>query len=287
MLFNAVKPAPETFNFKVVMEDQKSTIVYGINPILEAMDAGKRRCYKIHIKEGKLNARIQSILKLAAAAGVKVETLPKQLFQQKYGAYAHQSIIGHFSSIAAMEINDLVRRAFAETAHPALVLADEIQDPQNLGAMIRSAEVLGIQGLILPERRSAPLNEAVAKCSAGAVERLPLASVPNLANAVEFLKQAGFWIVGVEAGGKTPCHEFQFDLPVALIIGGEEKGIRPLLRKKCDFTLSIPMEGKLNSLNAAAASAVVFYEILRQKKERKKLAGPTTENAHKKSGEKL
>lgn len=252
------------------MEDRKLTLVYGINPIWEALSAQKRRCHKILLKEGKPNPRIQSILKLAKSVGVKVETVPKPQFQKNYGAYAHQNIIGYFSPIDLLELDDLVRQAFHTTAHPTLVILDEIQDPQNLGAIIRSAEVLGIQGLIVPERRSAPLNDTVAKCSAGAIERLPLSSVQNLANTLDTLKKEGFWIVGVEPQAKTACYEFQFDLPVAVIIGGEEKGIRPLLRKKCDFTLAIPMQGKLNSLNATAASTVIFYEILRQKQGRDK-----------------
>jgi len=248
------------------MEDTKPSILYGINPVMEALKARKRHCHKIVVKDKISNSRIQSVAEQAKSLRVKVDTLPAKEFQQKYGNYAHQSIIGYFSPIKPLELNDLVRQAFQAAPIPTLALLDGIQDPQNLGAIIRAAETLGVQGIIIPHRRSASLTETVAKCSAGAMERLPVACVNNLVQTLELLKKEGFWMVGVDANGKTPCHEFQFDMPTALIIGGEEKGIRPLLRKKCDFSVHIPMKGKLDSLNAATASAVVFYEILRQKK---------------------
>ncbi len=251
------------------MEDSKPSILYGINPVMEALKAGIRVCHNIVVKEKVSNPRIQSVLTLARSLRVKVETLPQKEFQQKYGAYAHQSIIGYFSSKKPLELNDLIEQAFQATPTPSLALLDGIQDPQNLGAIIRAAQTLGVQGIIIPDRRSASLTETVAKCSAGAIERLPIACVTNLVQTVERLQKAGFWMVGVDSKGKTPCYEFKFDMPTALVIGGEEKGIRPLLRKKCDFTINIPMPGELDSLNAATACAVVFYEVLRQKKGEK------------------
>jgi len=248
------------------MEDTKLSILYGINPVMEALKARKRHCHKIIVKDKITNSRIQSVSQLAKSLKAKVETLPAKEFQQKYGTHAHQGIIGYFSPMKPLELNDLIQQSFQAETRPSLVLLDGIQDPQNLGAIIRAAETLGVQGVIIPERRSASLTETVAKCSAGAVERLPIACVNNLVQTLELLKKAGFWMVGVDANGGTPCHEFQFDMPTALVIGGEEKGIRPLVRKNCDFTVHIPMQGKLDSLNAATASAVIFYEILRQKK---------------------
>jgi len=247
------------------MADTKPSILYGINPVLEALKANQRHCHKIVVKDKNSNSRVQSVSALAQSHQVKIETLSQKEFQKQYGHYAHQSIIGYFSPRQPLELNELIQQALKAESNPTLVLLDGIQDPQNLGAIIRAAQTLGVQGVILPERRSAQLTETVAKCSAGAVERLSIACVNNLVQSLERLKQAGFWIVGVDSGGKTPCYEFQFDMPVALIIGGEEKGIRPLLRKNCDFTINIPMVGTLDSLNVATASAVVFYEILRQK----------------------
>ena len=168
-----------------------------------------------------------------------------------------------------MTLDDLIANALKESEHPILVLPDGIQDPHNLGAIIRSAEAMGIQGMVLPRHRVASLNETVAKCSSVAVEKLPVTWVTNLTNAIEKLKEAGFWIVGIDPVGKTSCYDFKFEMPVALLIGGEGKGIRPLLKKTCDFTLVIPMVGSMNSLNTSAAGAVIFYEVLRQKLNKK------------------
>ncbi|MDA0691384.1 MAG: 23S rRNA (guanosine(2251)-2'-O)-methyltransferase RlmB [Nitrospinae bacterium] len=249
------------------MEHKKPSMLYGINPIQEALKASKRHCHKIVVKEEASNPRIQALLALAKSLKVTIEELHHKEFQKKYGAYAHQSIIGYFSSKEPLNIKDLIQLAFKTTSTPTLVLLDGIQDPQNLGAIIRSAEVFGVQGVILPERRSASITETVAKCSAGAIEIIPVACVNNLVQTLEILKKEGFWAVGVDSSGEKPCYELQFDFPTVLVIGGEEKGIRPLLRKQCDFTVHIPMQGKLDSLNAAAASAVIFYEISRQKKK--------------------
>ncbi len=248
------------------MRDKKQQLIFGIHPVTKALKNNQRECYKIVVKEGASNSRIGAVLPLAKARKVRVETLPAAAFNEKYRAHVHQSIIGYFSEKESLDVADLIERALSREPAPTLVLLDEIQDPQNLGAILRSAEALGIQGIVLPRRRSAPLNESAAKTSAGAIEHLDCATVSNLTHAVDLLKKAGFWIVGVDAAGGTPCHAFSFDMPHALIIGGEAKGIRPLLRKRCDFSVTIPMTGATESLNASAAAAVIFYEILRQKK---------------------
>ena len=166
-------------------------------------------------------------------------------------------------------MHELISKALEKSTNPILVISDGIQDPHNLGAIIRSAAAMGIQGMVLPKHRAAPLNETVAKCSSGAIENLPITWVTNLSNAMEELKKSGFWIVGIDPEGTTSCYDFKFDMPVALLIGNEGKGVRPLLKKKCDFTLSTPMANSVNSLNASAAGAIVFYEALRQKLNKK------------------
>ena len=246
-------------------EKKKQEIVYGVHPLQQALDRGKRQCYKIVLEKGHPPARLASSVKLAKTQGARVESLSPEIFRKKYGKHNHQGIVGYFSPLQTLELDTLIEEAFQSGPHPALVLADEIQDPQNLGALIRSAWVLGVQGLILPRHRSSPLNETVAKCSAGAMESLPVACVSNLKQATEILKKKDFWIVGVDMAGDRSCHEFDFNTPVALVIGGEEKGIRPILKKTCDFTVSIPMAGELDSLNAATAAAIIFYERLRQR----------------------
>ena len=240
--------------------------VFGLNPVFEALKARKRRCYKLVIEQGKSQVRLNSLIELARENKVPIETIPKTDFQKKYRSHNHQGVVGIFAIIQALELDELVQQAFQKSRLPVLVVLDSIQDPQNLGAIIRSAETLGIQGMILPKNRTSTLNETVAKCSSGAIEHLPIAWVTNLTRGIEHLKEKGFWIAGVVPEGDTPCHQYKFDTPVVLVLGGEEKGIRPLLKKSCDVTLNIPMQGAIGSLNASAAAAILFYEALRQKK---------------------
>lgn len=248
------------------MNPKQMSIIYGVHPLREALKSSSRRCHQVVVEQKKQNAPINSILEICREKQIKVKNLSREVFRKKYGAFPTQGIIGHFFPIKMLETHELIRQAFEHSPTPTLVMLDGIQDPQNLGAIIRSAEVLGIQGIIIPKRRAAPLNETVAKCSAGAVERVPVAWSSNLSRTLEDLKKERFWVVGVDMAGDQPCYSFKFDTPVVLVIGGEEKGIRPLIKKSCDFLISIPMEGELNSLNASAACAVIFYEILRQKK---------------------
>ena len=240
--------------------------VFGLNPVFEALKARKRRCYKLVIEHGKSQVRLNSLIELARENKVPIETIPKTDFKKKYRSPNHQGVVGIFAIIQGLELDELVQQAFQKSRLPVLVVLDSIQDPQNLGAIIRSAETLGIQGMILPKNRTSTLNETVAKCSSGAIEHLPIAWVTNLTRGIEHLKEKGFWIAGVVPEGNTPCHQYKFDTPVVLVLGGEEKGIRPLLKKSCDVTLNIPMQGAIGSLNASAAAAILFYEALRQKK---------------------
>jgi 23S rRNA (guanosine2251-2'-O)-methyltransferase len=247
------------------MKTKEQTLIVGINSVREALVASKRQCTRLIVEHGKTPARILAVIKLAQEKQIPVETLPKAEFQKKFHKHVHQSIAGYFSIIPTLELESMIETAFQKTSLPTLVILDGIQDPQNLGAIIRSAETLGVQGLILPKHGTPALNETVAKCSSGAIEHLPITWVTNLTRGVEKLKESGFWVAGVVPDGETPCYQYPFDTPLVLIIGGEEKGIRPLLKKSCDVTLTIPMKGQLQSLNAASASTVVFYENMRQK----------------------
>ncbi len=247
------------------MNSFDNSTVYGLNPVFEALKAQKRRCYKLIIEQGKTQARLNSLIELAHENKIPIETIPKTAFQKKYRNHNHQGVVGVFAIIQTLELEELIELSFQKSPMPVLVALDSIQDPQNLGAIIRSAETLGIQGIILPKNRTSAINETVAKCSSGAIEHLPISWVTNLTRGIEQLKESGFWIAGVVPDGDTPCYQYKFDAPMVLVIGGEEKGIRPLLKKSCDVTLKIPMEGSLGSLNASAAAAVIFYETLRQK----------------------
>jgi len=247
------------------MNSLDNSTVFGLNPVIEALKARKRRCYKLILEQGKSQARLKSLIELAHENKVPIETIPKTAFKKKYHNQNHQGVIGIFAVIKTMEIKELIQQAFNKSSLPILAALDSIQDPQNLGAIIRSAETLGIHGIILPKNRTSAINQTVAKCSSGAIEHLPICWVTNLTRGIEQLKEAGFWIAGLAPDGDIPCYKYKFDTPMVIIIGGEEKGIRPLLKKSCDTILKIPMEGSLGSLNASAAAAVIFYEALRQK----------------------
>jgi 23S rRNA (guanosine2251-2'-O)-methyltransferase len=153
----------------------------------------------------------------------------------------------------------------ARSPKPFVVILDEVEDPQNLGAIVRSAEGAGADGLILPERRSAGLTETVDQVSAGALEHLPVARVVNLVRAMEELKEKGLWLVGAEGSGQKPWYSFDYTGPIGIVLGSEGKGLRPLVLKTCDEVLSIPLAGRVNSLNVAAAAAVFLFEVVRQR----------------------
>jgi len=247
------------------MEEKNSNLIYGINPVTEALNK-KSQFQKIVVEDGKKNPRLQKIIDSARKQSVKVEFLDSKLFSKKFGKHSPQSVVGFRSAKSCLSLEELINQSRRLDTAPTLVALDEVQDPHNMGAIIRSAEVMGIHGLIVPNRRSAPLNETVAKCSSGALESLPIAEVVNMARALEDLKEAGFWIGGVDLDGETEVYQHNFDQSTVLVFGGEGKGVRPLVKKSFDFSLTIPMKHTDNSLNVSNACAIVFYEILRQKK---------------------
>ena len=247
------------------MEKENPNLIYGINPVTEALNK-RSQFQKIVIEDGKKNPRLQKIVATARQQSVKVEFLDPKLFSKKFGKNSQQGVVGFRSAKECLDLEELIAQANELDEAPTLVALDEVQDPHNMGAIIRSAEVMGIHGLIVPNRRSAPLNETVAKCSSGALESLPIAEVVNMVRALEDLKEAGFWIGGVDLDGTTEVYQHKFDQPTVVVFGGEGKGVRPLVKKSFDFSLTIPMKHTDNSLNVSNACAIVFYEILRQKK---------------------
>ena len=251
------------------MREGQTDILYGINPITEALKVSKRKCFRVVLEDGKINPRLKALMTLVQSKKILIESLPKEEFKKRYHSYIHQGVIGYFSIKETVGLHELISGALEKSTDPILVILDKIQDPHNLGAIIRSAAAMDVQGMVLPKHHTAPLNETVAKCSSGAIEKLPITWVTNLSNTMKVLKKSGFWIVGINPEGTTSCYDFKFDMPVAILIGSEGKGVRPLLKKNCDFTLSIPMENSMNSLNASTAGAVVFYEALRQKLNKK------------------
>lgn len=230
-----------------------------LNPILEAMRSSPGRITKIFIQESRGQKKIGEILSQARAQGVPFVIVPKQKLDHL--ASHHQGVVAFISPKKFSSLEDLL----AGVKNPFLVLLDEVEDPQNLGAIIRSAEAAGANGLILPERRSAGLTEAVFSVSAGAAEHLKISRVTNLARTMEELKERGIWLVGAEGGAPDLWVEFDYTLPIGIVLGSEGRGLRRLVREKCDKVLSIPLFGRLSSLNVAAAAAVFFFEVVRQR----------------------
>ena len=230
-----------------------------LNPIFEVLKSAPRRVNKIFIQKEAGPRRIGEIIQQARANGIPCIFVPKHKLDQL--ADHHQGAVAFISPKEFSTLEEIL----AGTKAPFLVLLDEIEDPQNLGAIIRSAECAGVDGLVLPEHRSAGLTETVSIVAAGALEHVKIARVTNLAQTREELKKRGLWFVGAEGGGTEPWYTFDYTVPVGIVLGSEGKGLRPLVRKRCDKVLSIPLFGRINSLNVSAAAAVFLFEVARQR----------------------
>ncbi len=230
-----------------------------LNPLIEVLKSSPNRINKILIQEGKKQKKINEIIQLAKTKQIPFLFVPRQrlgnLDRNHQGAVALISP-KEFSSLGDIFVSDRI---------PFLLLLDGIKDPQNLGAIIRTAEGAGVDGIILPERRSVGLSETVSLVSAGALEYLKVVRVKNLARVMDDLRDRGIWLVGAEGGHKELWDEFDYKLPVGLVLGSEGKGLRPLTRKKCDKILSIPLLGSMTSLNVSAAASIFLYEVVRQR----------------------
>jgi 23S rRNA (guanosine2251-2'-O)-methyltransferase len=230
-----------------------------LNPIIETLRADTGRIDKVIIQEERGPHKIAEVIRLAKERGIPLHFVPRRKLDLM--SPGHQGALILLSAKGFSPLEDIL----AGSANPFLVLLDEIADPQNLGAIIRSAECAGADGIVLPERRSAGLTETVVEVSAGATEHLKVARVTNLARTMDQLKERGLWLVGAEGGQKEYWTDFDYTGPVGIVLGSEGRGMRRLVREKCDKVLSIPLFGRVNSLNVAAAAAVFFFEVARQR----------------------
>jgi 23S rRNA (guanosine2251-2'-O)-methyltransferase len=234
-----------------------------LNPILEILGGSSGRVNKIFVQKERGPHKLAEVIRLAKSQGIPLIFVPRQKLDSL--ARNHQGAIALLSPKDFSSIDDILSAA----GTPFLVLLDGVEDPQNVGAIIRSAEGAGASGLILPERRSAGLTETVLAVSAGAAEHLKVARVINLAQTMEDLKKRGLWLVGAEGDARELWYEFDYTIPVGIVLGSEGRGLRRLIREKCDKVLSIPLLGRVNSLNVAAAAAVFLFEVVRQRSPRK------------------
>ncbi|MCD6167153.1 23S rRNA (guanosine(2251)-2'-O)-methyltransferase RlmB [bacterium] len=241
---------------------QTSSKIYGINPVKAALEA-KRPIEKLWVVKSFRTQRLKQLVSQARQQGILVQYLEKSILDRKAETPHHQGVIAVVAEKDLVEWEDLLSVANDRGEPTFLTILDGIEDPHNLGAIVRSAVAAGVHGLILSRRHCAPISPVVSKTVAGALEFMAMARVGNLAQTIEQLKQKGLWIIGADVSSATPYWEVALDMPLAIVIGSEGKGLRRLVREKCDILVSIPMYGKVQSLNATVAAALMFYEVRR------------------------
>jgi len=233
----------------------------GPHAVREALAAG-RPLQAVLVARGRHGGRLEEIVRLAKRNGVPVRFEDRVRLDQVAGTREHQGVVAMVASSATVSLEDLLARSSPQSL---LVLLDGVEDPQNLGAIIRTALAAGAAGIIIPERRAAGLGDAAARASAGAVAHLPVARVTNLPRAMETLKTAGYWLVGLDERAERRYTDVDLTGSVALVLGGEGKGLHQLVRERCDFLVSIPSRGPVPSLNVSVAAGIALFEVLRQR----------------------
>jgi len=237
-------------------------LICGINPVIEALGAGSRHFERLLVAKGVRNRRVSEAMRRASGLGVPLRFEARETLDRMAGGVPHQGLIAVVSAKETQSLESIL--ATARTPGLCLVL-DGVEDPRNLGAILRTAEAAGVDGVLLPERHSAGLTETVAKASAGGLEHVRLARVGNLVQTLAALKSRGFWVVGFDAGGSQRWDRVDYRGPVALVLGGEGRGIRRLVREHCDHLASLPLFGHVNSLNVSVAAGIALYEVIRQR----------------------
>ncbi len=241
-------------------------LILGRNPVLEALKAGAR-VRRVFVARGLRGPRIESLTREARSRGIPVEEVDRARLDLIAGAHAqlrHQGVIAEAAPPSYCDVGDILAHAESRGEAPFLVVLAGIEDPMNLGSILRTAEAAGVHGAVIPVRRSAGLTPAVARASAGAVEHLRVAMVANLSYTLRELKAKGVWVAGLDVGGKA-LWDTDLKGPLAIVVGSEGKGLGRLIRETCDFVVGIPMMGRIGSLNAGVAAALVMYEALRQR----------------------
>jgi 23S rRNA (guanosine2251-2'-O)-methyltransferase len=237
-------------------------LICGINPVLEALNAGTRHFDRLLIVKGIRNRRVSEAIARASRKGIPLRFEARETLDRMAGGVPHQGVIAVVSAKPALSLDSLLEHART----PALlVVLDGVEDPRNLGAILRTAEAAGADGVVLPERHSAGLSETVNRASAGGLEHVAVARVGNVAQALEHLKSRGFWVVGFDAAGTERWDAIDYRRPIALVLGGEGRGIRRLVRERCDHLASLPLFGHVASLNVSVVAGVALYEAIRQR----------------------
>lgn len=251
-------------NRRPSQEAEPDGLIEGRNAVIEALRAGTA-IDKIYIARGETDATLGHIASTARNKGIVVAEADRRKLDGMSRTKSHQGVIAVAAVREYASVDDILSAAREKGESPLIVVCDELSDPHNLGAVIRTAECAGAHGVVIPKRRSAGLTAVVAKTSAGAVAHVPVARVPNLPALLDDLKKQGVWVFGTAADGTTSLYDADLKGPAAIVIGSEGSGMGRLVSERCDFLVSIPMRGKLNSLNASAAAAILLYEAVRQR----------------------
>jgi len=250
---------------KVLEKERTAQMILGRNPVIEALKAG-RLIEKILVQYGVKGSAIERIRHLAKQHNVPCVEASKQKFRELESDEITQGVVALVGTQQYVEVQDLLVVAGRRGEAPFLLVLDEIEDPQNLGALIRTAECAGVHGVVVPKYHAASISPGVARASAGAIEYMHVAKVTNIAVCLDRLKEKGIWVVGAAIDGDRLFTDIDYTMPVALVIGSEGKGIRKLVREKCDFLVKIQLYGRIASLNASVAGALLMYEVVRKRK---------------------
>ena len=243
-------------------------VLVGRNAVTEALKSG-RGINKLWIASGDREGSVAEIAALAKERGIVVQYVERAKIEALAGGHRHQGVLAYVAPVPYAELEDILKAAEAKGEAPFLVLLDELEDPHNLGALLRTADATGVHGILIPKRRSVSLNATVAKTSAGAVEYVPVARIGNIAQTLKKLKEKGFWVAGADMDGEKAYYEADLTGPLVLVVGSEGKGMSRLTKEACDFIVRMPMVGRINSLNASVAGSILMYEAMRQRLQKK------------------
>jgi 23S rRNA (guanosine2251-2'-O)-methyltransferase len=246
--------------------ETENNIVYGFHPVVEALRSGARTVKKVVFSSGRRDQKIKELIVLARQMAIPFESLPAEVFQKKYPMKAVQGIAAELESQRFVSFEELLAVPQKRGEVPFFLILDEIEDPRNFGAILRTAETGGIHGVLIPSHRSAGFGPAMYKAAAGACEYLPMCRVANIKLYMERFKEAGISVIGtVTEHEVTPYWSMDFTQPLVLVLGSEEKGLRQTVRQRCDLLTTIPMAGKISSLNVSVAAGILIYEVMRQR----------------------
>lgn len=243
-------------------------VLVGRNAVTEALKSG-RGINKLWIASGDREGSVAEIAALAKERGIVVQYVERAKIEALASGHRHQGVLAYVAPVPYAELEDILKAAEAKGEAPFLVLLDELEDPHNLGALLRTADATGVHGILIPKRRSVSLNATVAKTSAGAVEYVPVARIGNIAQTLKKLKEKGFWVAGADMDGEKAYYEADLTGPLVLVVGSEGKGMSRLTKEACDFIVRMPMVGRINSLNASVAGSILMYESMRQRLQKK------------------